>query len=103
MKIELHPEASRELAAAADWYETRQIGLGGAFLSEIAKAFDTISESPRVWPAWPGRRRASAVRRFVLVRFPYSIAYSLKEEGVVIIGIVHARRRPGYWRRRWKR
>ncbi len=36
-----HPEASTELIAAAQWYETEQSGLGADFL---AKAEETVQQ-----------------------------------------------------------
>lgn len=61
------------MAEAAAWYDDRVAGLGERFLLEVEAAF---------------------VRSF-----PYSAAYIL-EPRLVIVALVHARRRPGYWVKR---
>jgi len=46
MKLTLHPEAEKELQAAAQWYENRVMGLGEIFLSEAIDAFIAIEKHP---------------------------------------------------------
>jgi hypothetical protein len=95
-----HPEADTEVESAALWYEDRQIGLGQDFLSELDRAFTLIVESPGVWPLWPGVPESLGIRRFLLSRFPYGIAYDFTEAGVIVYAVAHLARRPGYWRDR---
>jgi toxin ParE1/3/4 len=35
-----------------------------------------------------------------MVRFPYSVIYSLLEDDVLVVAVAHHRRRPFYWRDR---
>ncbi|MGH7778377.1 MAG: type II toxin-antitoxin system RelE/ParE family toxin [Candidatus Binataceae bacterium] len=100
MRIELHAEAIRELDDAAHWYEAQRPGLGTAFLREVSRAFDVVAENPRMWSIWPGWRARPQVRRFILNRFPFSIAYIAWRQRVLILAVAHGRRRPGYWRAR---
>jgi hypothetical protein len=37
------------------------------------------------------------VRRALLARFPYALVFLILEEGVRILAVAHAKRRPGYW------
>jgi len=39
-------------------------------------------------------------RRRLLRRFPYGILYKEEESQIVIVAVMHLRRRPGYWRNR---
>jgi hypothetical protein len=54
-----HPEASAELAAAADRYESVSLGLGAAFVDEVAALVARIEEFPGQFPVWRGNPRFS--------------------------------------------
>ena len=55
MIIELHLEASAELAAAADWYQRNDHqGFAEDFLESIDKALEQIAEMPHTWPPCHG-------------------------------------------------
>ena len=55
------------------------------------------SEHPTRWPLFPGVDPDLAVRRKVLRRFPYSVAWLVEPTGIVIVAVAHGKRRPGYW------
>ena len=93
----LHPDAEKEFAEAACWYEDRSMGLGSRFSDAIALAFDVITRDPgRFQPA------GGDVRVFRLDRWPYKIYYEFDEAGqhVRILCVMHNKRRPDYWRAR---
>jgi hypothetical protein len=98
--IRSHPEADAEAESAALWYEARQQGLGHDFLAELERTFTLISESPGTWPHWPGVPESLGIRRFLLSRFPYGIAYDYSVMEVVVYAVSHLARRPGYWKDR---
>lgn len=100
MRARYHREAREELTAAAEWYEARRPGLGLDFVAEVARAVALIREHPDRWPYWVGLKTRVPVRRFVLQRFPFSLAYLVHDETLVLIAVAHERRRPGYWRAR---
>ena len=95
--FQYHPDARQELDEAVDWYEAATPGLGGDFFDEIEAAIADACEGPRRSPLFPGIAPALGVRRRVLRRFPYSVAWIVETENIVIVAIAHARRRPGYW------
>ena len=95
-----HPEADAEAESAALWYENRHDGLGQDFLAELERALTLIAESPGTWPVWPGMAASLGIRRFLLSRFPYGIAYGFSGSEVVVYAVAHLARRPGYWRDR---
>jgi hypothetical protein len=97
-----HPEADAEAEGAALWYEDRQKGLGFDFLAELDRAFTLIMESPGTWPLWPGLPESLKIRRFLLSRFPYGIAYDFSETGIIIYAVAHLSRRPAFWSDRLK-
>lgn len=91
-----HPEARRELDEAVDWYEDAATGLGADFFDEVEAAVRDACEHPVRWPLFPSVDPALAVRRRVL-RFPYSVAWLVQPDQIVIVAVAHAKRRPGYW------
>lgn len=100
MRVRLHPGASPDFTAAGDWYDSQLPGLGLDLVEEVERALDAIAERPATWPLWPGLAEKVGVRRFLLARFPFAIAYIVEADEVVILALAHLRRRPGYWRGR---
>ena len=48
--LEVHPEAVLEAQAAYIWYRDRNHTAAEAFLAELDRAVELISESPMRWP-----------------------------------------------------
>jgi len=91
--VELDPEALRELEAAAD----RLAGsMAQRLRDEVARVGLAIGDKPRIYPFWPGLHELG-VRRIVLRRLPYSIAYLVEQDTVWIVAVAHHRRAPGYF------
>lgn len=93
-ELRILPEAEAELAAAAEWYESRQPGLGVAFVDAVGHVFEGIVEAPQTSPLW---KRGYPYRRHVLRRFPYTIIFTVTERSIEVTAIAHAKRKPGYW------
>jgi plasmid stabilization system protein ParE len=98
VRVVLHPEARAELRAAALWYEEQRPGLGGEFVAEVAAVLDRIAVAPQSFPLWPGVSAApEPVRRGVMHRFPYVVAFEAHEDHVLLLAIAHGKRQPLYW------
>jgi toxin ParE1/3/4 len=95
MSIEFHPEALLEFRAAADYYETQQDGLGTRFINSVESALSRIAEAPLAWRIFDGD-----IRRYLTKVFPYALLYSIEQDYILIIAVMHCRREPGYWRTR---
>jgi toxin ParE1/3/4 len=93
--LEVHPEAVLEAQAAYIWYRDRNHTAAEAFLAELDRAVELISESPRRWPI-----HVHGTRRFLLRRFPFSVVYRELGETLQIVAVAHGRRKPGYWKDR---
>ena len=100
MKARYHREAREELTAAAEWYEARRSGLGQDFVAEVTRSVALIRQHPEAWPEWQGIKTRVPVRKFVLQRFPFALPYLVHEDAIIVLGVAHGRRRPGYWRAR---
>jgi plasmid stabilization system protein ParE len=97
MNLRIHRLAVAEIDHEVDYYESRQAGLGAELEDEIDAAFSLIRRFPEAAPQWrerPDRRVA------VLDRFPFTIPYQITDEGIVVLALAHASRRPNYWSRR---
>jgi plasmid stabilization system protein ParE len=88
-------EALADYEAAAKWYDEHSPDAGDEFAQAIQRAEWLLAEMPQTWPQWPGARLG--VRRYVMPGLPYSLGYEIVGDEVVILGVVHQRRRPGFW------
>jgi hypothetical protein len=85
------------LDEAAVWYESRQAGLAGRFLDELASLLPQIQENPAVFPCLADMPADLDVRRALMVRFPYSLVFLEAQDDFRIVAVAHGKRRPGYW------
>lgn len=97
MKARYHRQAREELSQAAEWYEDRRPGLGADLLAEVKRVLAVLVKLPLSSPLWPGLSTTLQVRRAGLRRFPFTIAYLVHDNVVVILAVAHDRREPGYW------
>ena len=92
MRVRLLAPAEEELLEAAAYYESRVPTLGANFLDIIDAAVMEIGEHPQRWPeVEPG------VRRRIVRRFPYTIIYTVGNNEVCILAIMHHKQKPRYW------
>lgn len=91
LPVFVHEAAEAEINEAADFYDIESPGLGGAFLDEIELAIRHIIKFPAAAPV-----ASAQIRKKVLLKFPYSILYSVKSE-IRVLAIAHHKRRPFYW------
>jgi ParE toxin of type II toxin-antitoxin system, parDE len=91
----LKRDAAKELLDAAQYYESKQAGLGTEFIDEVDRAFAIIKKAPHRWP-----RVGKRVRRYRIDRFRYGIIYEVREDYLDVIAVMHLARRQGYWRSR---
>jgi len=94
-RLRFHPEAVAEARGAIRSYRERNPVAAAAFLTELERALLRIAEAPERWPRVAGDRR-----RFVLLRFPFSVLYRLHSGLIEVLAVAHGQRRPGYWRER---
>lgn len=92
-RLRIAPEAEEELAAAAEWYESRRAGLGVELVAVIDRVFEQILEAPLASPAWRDDR---AYRRKVVERFPYVVLFTVEDDVVTVVAVAHSRRGPAH-------
>jgi len=95
LPLEFHPEALAELERAKVWYDVQRPGLGESFFQEITTVISRIREAPNTWPEYE-----RGTRRFLLHRFPFAVIYSQRSNSLLVVAVMHLKRRPGYWQSR---
>jgi len=95
MKLRFKKDAVNEMFDAASYYDAEVPGLGREFENELKDGFDKVLENPERWP-----RIHRNIRRYRLHRFPYGIVYEIGVDSIVVIAVMHLKRKPGYWRKR---
>lgn len=80
------------MVAAAQYYQQQSAGLGSEFLSEVERTVASILAYPEAAP-----KVKKEIRRWLLKRFPFGVLYAVTADEVVIVAVMHLRRRPGYW------
>ena len=91
----VHDDAELELNEAADFYDLENPGLGSTLIDEFERTVATIREHPEAGPVVLGK-----ARRWGMLRFPYSLVYSVREHELRVLAVAHQKRRPFYWRGR---
>ena len=66
--------------------------LGQRFYFEVERCLREICAAPLRY-----RRIEQDARRFLCEDFPFAVIYRDQPDRVVIVAVVHLKRRPGYW------
>ncbi|WP_437337320.1 type II toxin-antitoxin system RelE/ParE family toxin [Sorangium sp. So ce394] len=93
--VVLANEAESEARDAFLWYEERDPRVADRFAAQVLAALDRIAEA-----AEQGPEVELGVRRLILHQFPYGLLYSVEPDRILVLAVMHLRRRPRYWRGR---
>jgi toxin ParE1/3/4 len=88
-----HPGAEAEYLEAIAFFESRQIGLGAAYILELEAAMVSVTYNPCSYRI----KRQPNIRYASLKQFPFKIMFRDDDSGVQILAVAHKRRRPDYW------
>ncbi|MEW6185881.1 MAG: type II toxin-antitoxin system RelE/ParE family toxin [Thermodesulfobacteriota bacterium] len=91
----IHETAEIEINEAADFYDLENPGLGNVFIDEIQRSIEIIAQFPEAAPLI-----RDCVRKKPLIKFPYSLIYSIRSDEFRLLAVAHQKRRPFYWRGR---
>ncbi len=94
-RLSVRPEAERDIAAAYDWYEGREEGLGQRFVAQVDAALALIEQTPELHP-----RLHREIRRVLTRRFPFGVFYIVEKESVVVLAVLHQASDPERWKSR---
>jgi plasmid stabilization system protein ParE len=94
------PQAAAELREAAEWFESKEHGLGQRFVAEVEATIELILAHPLQFARYEGKRIKRIIRRALVKRFTYVILYEVADDGIRIVSVSHGSRQPGYWKDR---
>jgi plasmid stabilization system protein ParE len=94
-RVEFLDAARREFDDSFDWYAQRSHGAAIGFASALDRALERVLADPGRF----GQTYANC-QYCKLHRYPYCVIYRRVEGGIEVVAVAHAKRRPGYWRRR---
>jgi toxin ParE1/3/4 len=92
MKYVFHPAALIEYSEAVQYYAQNRTALAQAFIDAVENTIYRIRESPTTWQIID-----EDVRRCMTRKFPYGILYTVEEDEILILAIMHCSREPDYW------
>lgn len=95
MKYVFHPEALTEYAEAVQYYAEQRVEVPQAFIDAVEDAVYRIREAPTRWNVID-----EDVRRCLTRKFPYGILYTIEQDYILILAVMHCSRDPGYWKSR---
>lgn len=88
-------EAEADFLEGLRYYAERDLAIARRFDKLIKRTAALIVDSPERWPNKNGSHR------YVLRRFPYTVAYVIEDGPLVsIIAVAHHKRDPGTWEHR---
>lgn len=91
-RLKFSGRAVREIGEAFDWYEEQSKGLGSEFELAFELQLKRLEQVPLLYAEIvPG------VRRTLLPRFPYSVFYTVKNDLVQVLAVIHNARNPRRW------
>ena len=90
--ISSDPASDADIEAAFNWYESEERGLGLVFLEEVRAAYNRILENPFKYEVIQ-----SGIRRTLTRRFPYAVFFSVDDDVIFIIAVLHTARDPEEW------
>jgi plasmid stabilization system protein ParE len=93
--VDFLPGARLDFDASFDWYADRSYEVAMRFARAVDDALTRIAATPDQYAAVDKRHHECLVRRF-----PFRIIDRIESDGLLVVAVAHAKRRPGYWKRR---
>ena len=87
-----------DLIETQAWYDTQELGLGSEFENAVTERVALLLEFPESAHVFSQQ----GARKVSLSQFPYYLIYTIRQDVVWIVSIVHHRRHSKYWISRFK-
>jgi toxin ParE1/3/4 len=95
MRYVFHPDALTEYADAVQYYTQQRVEVAQAFIDAVEDAVYRIRESPTRSVVIE-----EDIRRCMTRKFPYGVIYTIEQDYILILAVMHCSREPGYWKSR---
>jgi toxin ParE1/3/4 len=86
-----------EIEEAAEWYDHQRPHLGDDFAEDVENAFDRICRDPLIHARLEHFSARNDIRRCLPHRFPYLVVYRYRPDEILVVAVMHVRRKPYYW------
>lgn len=91
-RLKFSARALREVGEAREWYELQSSGLGEEFIAAMELQLKRLEQAPLLYA-----EIIPEVRRALLPRFPFGLFYTVRENLVHVLAVLHDARNPGRW------
>ena len=96
-RLEVRPQVWNDIAAAAEWYNSRESGLGEKFAWAVRDRIEDVRKQPLLARIRDSRR---SVRWVFPRRFPHRVIYRVEADVVLVIAVIHAAQHDRRWKER---
>jgi plasmid stabilization system protein ParE len=91
LPIDYLPGARRDFDESFDWYAAQSTRAAQRFVASVDAALTSLADDPMRFAGPDGVHRECPVKKF-----PFRIVYRVVDDGVLIVAVAHATRRPDY-------
>jgi plasmid stabilization system protein ParE len=91
------PGAMRDLSVIARWYRAKRPAYEDRFFQRLRSTLALVENGPLSFPVVHPR---SDLRRALVRRTPYAVAFVVRPDAIKIIGVLHGARDPALLARR---
>lgn len=97
MTFVVSEQARDEAAGIARWYNAQPGRYGSAFLDEFEAALAAIAANPRLYSPAEDGRDGCEDREYFIPRFKQRVVYTIRDETITVLSVIHSSRKPGTW------
>jgi plasmid stabilization system protein ParE len=94
-RLEAEAAVEFDIESAFGWYESEESGLGLEFLEQLRLVYGRIRDNPLGY-----EEQRSDIRRGLMRQFPYAVYFSIEDETILILAVLHTARDPAEWQLR---
>ena len=94
-QIQIRVLAKEDIQSITDYYDLKASYITDIFLENLYAELDIIANKPELFQE---KYRKTRVR--YLKKFPFGIHYTLKDQIIVVLAVLHTSRNPQIWKKR---
>jgi plasmid stabilization system protein ParE len=94
-RLDVSLEAELEIFEAALRYERERADLGFRFEAQVNTVFARLLDNPFQFPEIEEGARRALVRDF-----PYGVFFTMEDDFITVLAVLHLHRHPDTWKRR---
>jgi plasmid stabilization system protein ParE len=100
MIVRVLAAAKDDLRSAGRFLEERRLGLGIRLYAEYGAVLERLERFPQMNPLVDDELPGREVRNAILERLKYRIVYEVREAEILVVAVLHTRRRDNLWHTR---